>query len=512
MNRYRIAAALLGFAVSLPAASGFAGGGPSPLRVTDRECIEMALRNNPDLAVSRQERRIAETRVPFEESAFLPRFTAEISASRSVSPTGSSLDNALSLDQREIRADVGISERFRTGTTLSLDFRNRLQESSSAVFLLSPEYDTSLTLTAIHPLLRDGGRDSAEAPLRVARAGAEAGDADFRARLMDLVASVRVRFVALRSALREVDVRKTALSLAERLRSRTVAEIEAGARPPVDRLPAEAAVASRREEWLRAAAAARNAEDDLKVLLGMSAQEEWDRPLDPQPPSAPIDPPGAEDSYEAALKGRPVLAALSARTLQAEIEERAARNRVLPSLSLTVSGGLTGLSGSLNPSPLLPGNGSAFEGDYGDSLSDLFSGRYYTGFLGLSAEVPWGFRRDRADWTRARAALARNRLAAEGLRATIRAEVRKARGDLLSAIARMEASDASVSAADAALQAEERKRELGASTAIEVLRVQQDYAEALLAQARAEADAYVAQTRLWRAVGVILDRVGITVR
>jgi len=511
MDRYRIAVALLAFAVSLPPASGYAGSDASSLRITDRECIEMALRNNPDLAVSRQDLRIAETRIPAEESAFLPRFTAELSASRAVSPSGSSLDNALSLDRREIHADIGMSKRFRTGTVLSLDFRNLFQETDSAVFLLSPEYDTSLTLTATRPLLRDAGRDSVEAPLQVARAGAEAGDADFRTRIMDLVASVRTRFGILRSALREVDVRKTALSLAEQLRTRTDAEIEAGTRAPVDRLPAEAAVAARREEWLRAVAAARNAEDDLKVLLGMSAQEEWDRPLEPQQPSAPIEPPGPEDSYETALEHRPVLDALSSRTRQAEIEERAARNRILPSLSLTAAAGLTGLSGTPNPSPLLPGNGSAFEGNYGDSLSELVSGRYYTGFLGLTAEVPWTFRQERADWVRARAVLARHRLAAEGVRATIRAEVRKARGDLVSAIARMEASAASVFAAKAALEAEERKRDLGASTAIEVLRVQQDYSEALLAQARAEADAYGAQTRLWRATGTILEREAIRV-
>lgn len=510
MNRYRLASALLAFACWVPAASGYTGGLP-PLRITVRDCVEQALRNNPDVAVSRQDLEIARAEVPAAESAFLPRFTGELSVSRSESPSSSVLNGDLSLSLREYRVDVGMSERLRTGTTLSLDFRNLRQESSSAVFLLTPEYDTSLTLTATHPLLRDSGREAAEAPLRVARAGAAASDADFRVRVMNTVAAVRTRFFALQGAAREVDVRKTALSLAERLLARTVAEVEAGTRAPVDRLPAEAAVAARKEEWLRAEAAARNAEDDLKVLLGISTAEDWDRPLVPQPPAAKVAPPEPEDSYEEALRNRPVLSALAARTRQAEIEEQVARNRILPSLSLTASAGLTGLSGSPNPSPLFPGSGPAFEGNYGDSLGEMFSGRYYTGFLGLSAEIPWAYQQERADWTRARAALVRQRLAEESLRASIRAEVRKARGDLGSAIARMEASSASVAAAGSALEAEERKRELGASTSTEVLRSQQDYAEALFAQAHAEADAYAAQTRLWRAVGTILEKEGISV-
>lgn len=510
MNRYRLVSVLLAIACWVPAVSGYPGD-RSPLRITVRDCVEQALRNNPDLAVSRQDREIARSEVPAAEAAFLPRFTGELSVSRSESPSQSFLIGGLTFSLREYRVNVGMSERLRTGTTLSLDFRNLRQDSNSDVVLLSPEYDTSLTLTATHPLLRDSGRETAEAPLRVARAGAAASDADFRERVMDIIAAVRTRFFALRGTSREVDVRRTALSLAENLLARAVAGIEAGTLAPVDRLPAEAAVAARREELLRAGSAARNAEDDLKALLGVTEAEDWDRPLVPQPPAPRVDPPAPEDSYEKALRNRPVLEALAARTRQAEIEEQVARNRILPSLALTASAGLTGLSGSPNVSPFFPGNGSAFEGSYGDSLGEMVSGKYYSGFLGVSAEIPWAFRKERADWTRARAALARQRHAAEGLRTAIRTEVRKARGDLESSISRMEASSASVAAAGAALEAEERKRELGGSTSLEVLRSQQDYAEALLAQARAEADAFAAQTRLWHAVGTILEKEGILV-
>jgi outer membrane protein TolC len=59
------------------------------------------------------------------------------------------------------------------------------------------------------------------------------------------------------------------------------------------------------------------------------------------------------------------------------------------------------------------------------------------------------------------------------------------------------------------LEAEERKLSLGRSTTVEVLRFQQDVSEARLTEARAQTDAYNAQTRLWRAVGTILEKEGI---
>lgn len=506
MNALRFLAAL---AAACMAGAPHARGGDLPREITASASVELALRANVDIAVAREERGIARLAVPAEKAAFLPRFTGEATAGRSLLPSGSALTGDVSLDQRTYQVDLGVSDLFRTGTLLSLDFRNTRQESNSAVSLLSPEYATSLTLTARHPLLRGAGRRTTEAPLRVARAGSAAGDHDFRARVMDIVSAARTGFFTFHAAHREVEVRRTAVSLAETLLARTRAEIEAGELAPVERLPAEAAAAARREELLRAEAAARNAEDDLRTILGVPSSGDWDRPLVPAPPVGAVEPPGPADSFEEALRRRPEAAALSFRSEQAQIEEEAARRGILPSLTLTASAGLSGLSGSPNPSPLFPDLAPGFEGGYADSLDSMVSGDYYNWFLGLSTEIPWKLAKERADWARARAALDRQRLLEEGLRATVRAEVRKARRDLESAIARIEAASASVAAARAALEAETRKRELGATTATQVLLAQQDYSEALLAEVRAGTDAHIAQTRLWRAVGSILDKEGI---
>ncbi|MGB6411412.1 MAG: hypothetical protein WBF16_09465 [Candidatus Deferrimicrobiaceae bacterium] len=44
------------------------------------------------------------------------------------------------------------------------------------------------------------------------------------------------------------------------------------------------------------------------------------------------------------------------------------------------------------------------------------------------------------------------------------------------------------------------------------IRFQQDYARALLAEVKAMTDAYLAQTRLWRSVGTIVEKEGISIR
>jgi outer membrane protein TolC len=488
------------------------GAAPPAREITMRECVESALRGNIDVAVSRADQETAMLGVPLEEAAFLPRFTGDVSFSRSVGPTGSSIAGTLTVDQNAWKLDAGVSELLRSGTALSLSFQNQRLEAGTALSLFNPEYTTSLTLSARHPLLKRSGRKVTEAPLTIARAGTEAATGEWLAKVMDLVAAARTSFLAFHAASHRVEVSRTALSLAERLFDQIAARIDAGLAAPMDRLPAEAAVASRKEELLRAEAAARNAEDDLKNLLGLRTDADWEERLVPVPPGEPPDPPGPDDTYPEALKRRPEVTALSARTHQAEIQEMVARSGTMPDLSLTASAGLTGLAGSPYPNPFFPGGGTEFEGNYGDSLRELFSGNYTNWFLGLSTEIPWTFRRERAEWARARSSLEQQHLREESLHANIRAEVRKARRDLGSSLARVDAAAAFVAASRGKLEAEERKFALGASTTTQVLEFQQDYAEALLAELTARTDAHVSQTRLWRAVGTILEKEGVSAR
>ncbi|GAB4365665.1 MAG: TolC family protein [Deltaproteobacteria bacterium] len=480
--------------------------------ISIRECVETALRNNLDIAVSRAEKEIGEQGIPIEEAAFLPRFTGELGETRSVLPAGSVLDNSLSVEQRITTFDLGAATLFRTGTALTFSFESERTETDSAIALLSPEYRTALTLKAQQPLLKNFGRKVTEAPLAIARAGAAGKTEEWRAKVMDVVAAARIAFLAFSAATREVEVRRSALELAERLLTRTNARIDAGASAPMDRLPAEAAVAARKEELLRAEAAAQGAADDLKNLLGVRSGPEWEEELVPLPVTGEIPPPGPGETFEEALRNRPEFSVQTSLREQATIREAVARNQALPSLDLSLSAGLSGLSGTPNANPLFPSSTGAFEGGYSESLDRTFSGRYHNWFVGLSTEIPWRFDREKAEWARARAASEQQRIAGEALSARIRMEVRKGRRDLESARARIEAARVSVAAAARQLDAEERKFELGRSTVFQLLQVQQDLSEARLAEVHARMDAYVAQTRLWRAVGTILEKEGIRIR
>ncbi len=490
-----------------------ASGAPPAREITARECVEAALRNNIDIAVSRGEKEIGALGVPIEEAAFLPKFTGELSYNRDHVPGSSAITGTLAVDQKAYKANLGATDLLRTGTLLTISFQNQRQVSDSFIAIRSPEYATSLTLSAQQPLLKNRGRQVTEAPLVIARAGAVERSESWQGKVMDIVAASRIAFLGMYAADREVEVRRSAVALAERLRDEIDARIDTGAAAPIDRLPAEAAVAARKEELLRSEAAAQNAQDDLKKLLGARTDAQWEERLVAAPPEGTVAPPGADESVAEALRRRPEVRAQAARAAQADLQELVARSRTRPSLDLSVSGGVTGLAGSPQPSPFLPaGTAIPFEGNYSDSLREMVSGRYYTWFVGLKTEIPWRLEREKAEWARARTNVDIQRVTADGIATSVRTDVHKGRRDVESALARIEAARVSADAAKKKLEAEETKLSVGRSTVPQVLQFQQDYAEALLAEVRAQADARAAQTRLWRAVGSILEKEGIVVK
>ncbi len=498
-------------------AAAFSGrpapGAPAARGITVRECVEAALRNNVDIAVSRGEREVGALGVPIEEAAFLPKFTGELSYNRDHMAGASAITGTLAVDQKLYKANVGATDLLRTGTLLSLSFQNQRQVTDSFIAIRSPEYTTALTLSAQQPLLKNRGRRVTEAPLVIARAGAVERAETWQARVMDIVAAVRIAYLGLYAGDREVEVRRSAVALAERLLEEIDARIETGAAAPMDRLPAEAAVAARKEELLRADAAAQSAQDDLKKVMGARRDDEWEERLVAAPVEGAVEPPGAGETVAEALRRRPEVRAQAARAAQADLQELVARSRTRPSLDLSVSGGVSGLAGTPQASPFLPpGTVIPFEGNYADSLREMISGRYYNWFVGLKTEIPWRMEREKAEWARARTNVDIQRLNAEGIATSVRTDVHKGRRDLESALARIDAARVSSEAAKKKLDAEETKLAVGRSTVPQVLQFQQDYSEALLAEVRAQTDARAAQTRLWRAVGSILEREGIVVK
>jgi len=197
----------------------------------------------------------------------------------------------------------------------------------------------------------------------------------------------------------------------------------------------------------------------------------------------------------------------------AKLDQRLAKNLLLPSLGLVGRYELVGLGGLGNPDFQPPPTAS--DRDEGNAFSDAYDVLDSTDFfryrIGVELEVPLSNAEARS--RDAQADIARRR-ADERLRAIvsdIALEIQQALGDVGSAEKRVVAARLARELAEQNLADQKKRYDVGIVTTTDILDFQDKATNAMAAEARAVADHAVAVAELERAQGSLLPSYGIRV-
>ena len=101
----------------------------------------------------------------------------------------------------------------------------------------------------------------------VARRNLESSELRVRESVVQTTAAVKQAYWTLKATLANVTVQQRSLELAQELARQNKTRVDVGQTPPLDLLQAEAEVAQRRENLIRANTAAGDAEDRLRRLI-----------------------------------------------------------------------------------------------------------------------------------------------------------------------------------------------------------------------------------------------------
>jgi OMF family outer membrane factor len=269
------------------------------------------------------------------------------------------------------------------------------------------------------------------------------------------------------------------LARAERLQTDTEALLAAGMAVRADVLAAVARAAEARVEVIRAEAAVRNANDGLRSLLHLGADDTIE--LADSLTRLPVPPADLASLSEQALASRPELTTLAARADALAAGERVARAPARPSVGVSAQWDLANPNGRYFPP----------EASWQDSWS-----------VGVAAG--WTlFDGGQARSEAATAAAGRRALVAERaeLERAILLEVSTARTALDSALAAAVAADAAHAAALAREEAERERHDAGLATIVEILDAHAGLADAEVRRVIARGAAWIAAARIERAVG-----------
>ncbi len=449
------------------------------LQLTVDEAIRRAVEHNPDLASVRYGTQIEAARVSESESAYAPVFSTVFGTSSNVAPPSSSLFGDRGVDTNDLFTSTGVSQRAPWGSgTWNISWDTSRQTSNSPLTSFDPALQSGFQFSLSQPLLKDRKMDLARQQTIVAARNLESSELRVRESVVQTAAAVKQAYWTLKATLANVTVQQRSLELAQELVRQNRARVDVGQTPPIDLLQAEAEVAQRRENLIRANTAAGDAEDRLRRLIMDPADASfWSVRLDPT--DAP-----------AFGGGLPDVDAVAAGTFNERYDLERARkdlqnivtsvefynDQKLPDVRLETSYRGSGLGGTrFLRAGEFPGTVvGTTQRNYGSVLGQMFDSTYPTWSLGLRVSYTLGRSYEEAGLARAQVERRQATQRIASLQLQIAETLRQSVRQVQSTAERIEAARAGAGVARQRLDVEQRRFEVGLSTSFLVTQAQRD--------------------------------------
>jgi outer membrane protein TolC len=506
-------------AATILLAAWAAGQTPVPERaVSLQDCVEMALKNNPNLAAEILGPDVAAAAAGRAREIFLPKLSFTLGTQTSNQASYSFLDATDQVTSDFADYQGALEQRLPTGATLSATVYSYRSETNRSFQTINPRYGSTLTFDFAQPLLRDFGFRMARREIIVAADTHEISENQLRQALLDTVYNVEEAYWNLVYSRESLKVRQESLKLARDLLAKNQKELEVGVIPPIDILNARAEVAAREADILQAEAQVRNDQDTLRTLLNLTGEGSGSAPalVPSDPPRTEAGPLDLEDARAAALASRPDLASARVTLRTRAFDLSYARNQTLPNLSLRASFWSPGVSGTQilyqDDDPLTGIIVGTIPSGPNPAFKDAFRLKYKNWFVGLTLDVPLESVVSRARVVQARLESDQAALRQKGLEAQALLEVDIAARAVETDRLRTQAYQLARELAEEKLDAEQKKLEAGLSTNYTVLQQQRDLAQARTNETRARVDQSLSLARLERAMGTSLEAKNIRLR
>lgn len=512
-----------------------------------REALAMALENNKDIEVARENVRIAEFDLLGAQGAYDPRLTTQAFYERIESPIASFLGGGQNgaVTQTDYTATARLEGQTPAlGGSYRLDLSSIKLDTNNQFTALNPQYPTAMSFSYTQPLLRGLKIDQTRRQIQIARKNLSLTDAQFRQRAIDTITNVQRAYWDLVFTLRSLQVQRDAVSVARTQLEHNKRLVNEGQLAPIDVVAAEAQISTYEQGVFGALEEVSRAENNLKNLIAENQKADlWGQSIVPTDPvDLAVPNISLPDALKTAMENRPELQQSNVLREINQIDQRFFKDQTKPGIDLVGTYGVNGLAGPFSAGRVNPFTASSLEvrdrvnelsrrtgldplpdlpvqtispdlvGGFGQSLENLLSNRFTNFKVGVQISLPLRNRTAEANLGRTLVEGERIGTQREQLEQTIQVDVRNALQAVRSSEARLRAAVATREANEQQFASEQRKLDAGQSTVFLVLERQTALTEARGLELKAQTDLNKAIADLQRATGNALNVNSIVVR
>lgn len=501
--------------------------------LTLREAIALALRNNKDIEVARDNVKIAEFDLLTARGSYDPKFSAQTYFERIKTPATNVLSGAATVQTDDLTATTrfeGLTPKY--GGSYHVDFSSIRLTSNSTFNVLNPSYPTALTFSYVQPLVRGLRFDLPRRQIEVAKKNLSLTDAQFRQRAIEVITNVQRSYWDLVFALRNLQIQRDSLTDSRSQLAHNRRMVAEGTLAPIDEVAAQNQVAIFEQAEFAALEEVNRSENNLKNMIAENRTARiWGLSLIPTDqadltlPQVSLD-----DGMTAAMQNRQELKQSDLAREINLLDQKLYRDLSKPEIDVVGSYGIVGNAGTqvtgtnplsasndlvrarvnelsvisglqplpAPPSVTIPPN---LFGGYFQSLSNLGSNQFNNFRVGVAISLP--LRNRTAEGQLGHSLVEGHRIATqrEQLEQLIQVEVRNALQSLSTSAARVRSAAIARSTSEQQYESEKRKLDAGQSTVFLVLERQTALAVARGNELRAQTDLNKAIAELQRATG-----------
>ena len=511
-------------------------------RLTLKETVYLALRNNPGLAAVALDPVAATESVKGADAQFDPNLSSQIDVEKEVSPVSSPFQNPGNI-ANEIKFydwNFGVNKVLSsTNATVAVTFENDRTETNSLFNPVNPVYTPLLQMSLSQPLLQNFGWQFATINVRIAQSAQRASQWNYGSNLNDFVQRIGNDYWGVVGAKHNLKVQQAALKFNRELVRVNGENVRVGMMAAVNLYEARSAAATAKANVAAAQAALEIARATLVQDVAAKAQDSlFGQNIEPvQEPIAKFEAVAGEtmvsedDALRQMIDYSPALAGLRESIQTSLLQLKYAENQTLPQLNLGAGFGLTSESGHSyctasfsvpayancvdpnGPATTPPGAPNAavlpFGGGYSDALNRLLDARFYDYAAVLSFSMP-------LDNAAAKAALAQARVSYDQARLQYRQallqsvlQVKSALANLRAYREQVEATQEAVDYAAKSLHDVGAQFRVGMATTNQLLQYQSNLVTAQGNEVQADIGLEDARLGLWHAEGTLLNHFNI---
>jgi len=486
------------------------------IRLSLGQAIQMALANNKDIELARQNVLAAEWDLKGTAAQYDPRSTFTSFYEHTKIPVASFLSGGVngSVLQSDLSAGYRL-EGFagKGGGTYEMNFSSLRRSTNNIFAALNPQYPSELMFRYTQPLGRGRSFSTRLKDIEIAQKNSRLTQAQFRQSATETIVEVQRAYWDLVFARQSLTIQNETL---RDFRARLEVDRRRagnGMLAAIEVVGTEARTAQSEEAVYGAVEDLTRAENALKNLIAENHEARlWNASIVPTDDFTPaLTEITLQDALADAMANRLELEESDIIREINAVEERYYRDQTRPQIDVVSSYGITGLGGPfvdnaavnrlIGPTAALPG---FLEGGYGQSLANLAQNRFNNFRVGVQISLPLHNRT--AEAKLGRALVERQRVATqqEKLKQLVQMDVRNSVQAVRTAESKRRAASTVRASLEQQFASDQRKLNVGYSATYTVLERQISLAGARLKELRAELEQSKASAELQRAMGTAL--------